>query len=252
MKRLLFIMGAVLLLTAPLPALTSLDFSTKLGSTAAWELRWTGTNWRLSFVRGATVVDSSNPADATLDDDFVMLPTMDLSNVQDFGTHLTATLTPRGSLEINSNPSNSAVMMASVGSGGMLSIGANYVAYSNVQDDLNITFHNPNYGQVIPQLVADENRGLMLDMSFSGDATGSVNLHDLILTRSGRGDRDIERPDHRYSGAHDDPASGSWDGTGLPASVQKAQIGQSECGKTGGQEGRQSRRLLPFPPSRDY
>ncbi len=186
MKRLLFIMGAVLLLTAPLPALTSLDFSTKLGSTAAWELRWTGTNWRLSFVRGATVVDSSNPADATLDDDFVTLPTMDLSNVQDFGTHLTATLTPRGSLEINSNPSNSAVMMASVGSGGMLSIGANYVAYSNVQDDLNITFHNPNYGQVIPQLVADENRGLMLDMSFSGDATGSVNLHDLILTRSGR------------------------------------------------------------------
>lgn len=77
-------------------------------------------------------------------------------------------------------------MRANVGSGGMLSIGANYVAYSQVQGDLNVTFHNPNYGQVIPQLVADEQRGLMLDLSFSGDATGSVNLHDLILTRSGK------------------------------------------------------------------
>jgi len=186
MKRLLFIMGAVLLPTTPLPALTSLDFSTKLGSDSAWELRWTGTNWRLSFTRDATVVDSSNPADAALDNDFVVLPTMDLSNIVDFGAHLTATLTPRSSLEINSNPGNSAVLRAAVGSGGMLSIGANYVAYSKVQDDLNVTFHNPNYGQVIPQLVADEQRGLNLDMSFSGDATGSVNLHDLILTKSGK------------------------------------------------------------------
>jgi len=187
MKQWLFIMGAVLALTAPLPALTSLDFSTKLGSASAWDLRWTGTNWRLSFTRGATVVDSSNPADSALDDDFVVLPTMDLSDVQDFGTFLTATLTPRGALEIASNPGTSAtVMRASVGTGGMLSIGTNYVAYSKQQDDLNITFHNPNYGTVIPQLVADEQRGLDLDMSFSGDATGSVNLHDLILTRAGK------------------------------------------------------------------
>ncbi len=186
MKQLLLIMGMVLLLTTPLPALTSLDFTTKLGSPAAWDLRWTGTNWRLSFIRNGTVVDSSNPSDSVLEDDFVVLPTMDLSNIKDFGTYLTATLTPRGSLEITSNTGSATVMRASVGTGGMLSIGTNYVAYSDVRDDLNITFSDKNHGTVISQLVADEQRGLDLDMSFSGDATGSVNLHDLILTKSGK------------------------------------------------------------------
>jgi len=186
-KRLSIIIVAVLLSATPLPALTSLDFSTKLGSESAWDLRWTGTTWRLSFTSGATVVDSSNPGDSTLDDDFVVIPVMDLGDIVDFGTYLTATLTPRGQLEINSNPgTSSAVMRANVGMGGVLSIGTNYVAFSNVQDDLNITFHDPAYGTVIPQLVEDEQRKLMLDMSFSGDATGAVNLHDLILTRSGK------------------------------------------------------------------
>jgi len=185
MKQLLLIVGAMLLLAAPLPAATSLDFSTKLGSQAAWDLRWTGTTWRLSFPTGATIVDSTNPVDSLLEDDFVQLPSMDLSGIVNKGTYLTATLTPRGPLTIQSDPGGATVMRASLESGGSLSIGTNYVAYSKVDDDLDITFFNQSYGQVIPKLAADEKRGLMLDMSFSGDATGSVNLHDLILKKSG-------------------------------------------------------------------
>jgi hypothetical protein len=185
MKQLLLIVGALLLLTAPLSAATSLDFSTKLGSPAAWDLRWTGTTWRLSFPTQATIVDSTNPNDALLKDDFVQLPSMDLSGIVDKGSYLTATLTPRGPLTIQSDPGGATVLRASLESGGTLSIGTNYVAYSNVDDDLDITFFNNSYGQVIPKLAADEKRGLMLDMSFSGDATGAVNLHDLILKRAG-------------------------------------------------------------------
>ncbi len=38
---------------------------------------------------------------------------------------------------------------------------------------------------MIPALVADENRGLMLDLSFSGDAIQGANLYNLLRGRTG-------------------------------------------------------------------
>jgi hypothetical protein len=191
MRQFCFAAAATLLLSAtPLlaadVAVASLDFTTKLGEPVAWDLRWTGTTWRLSFVDGAVVVDSSEPSDSMLQGDIVELPSMDLADIRDEGDYLTATLTPRGRLEIISESGDSTVMLADVQVGGMLSIGTNYVAYSNVADDLDITYFDEEHGQVIPSFASAEARGLMLDMSFSGDAGGSVNLHDLILCKSGK------------------------------------------------------------------
>jgi hypothetical protein len=65
-------------------------------------------------------------------------------------------------------------------SGGMLAVGTNTVAYSQIEDDLDIGSYNENYGTVVPGLVADERRGFQLDLSFSGDAIQGANLYNLL------------------------------------------------------------------------
>ncbi len=185
MKLSLFTAGAVLLLTTPLLAENSLHFSTKEGAEYAWELSWTGTEWELSFVDDAIVVDDANPNDTELAGDYVLLPTMTVSDLDDLNGMLTATLNPTEAFRIQSDRDGATVLTATMESGGMLAVGTNTVAYSQQSDDLDIGSYNETYGTVIPALVADENRGLMLDLSFSGDAIQGANLYNLLRGRTG-------------------------------------------------------------------
>ncbi len=199
MKRFFVVIGTIALLTGPLLAATgrvqvnqadgsleaqSLEFTTQVGSEIAWDLRWSGTEWVLSFASNAVVVDDTNPNDTALIGDFLRLPTMVLSGLQDQGGMVTATLHPRGPLEIESFDGDT-VFSASIATGGTLAIGTNYVAYSQPNDDLDIRSADESHGMVIGGLVAAERAGFPLDLSFSGDAMGGVNLYNLIRSNSG-------------------------------------------------------------------
>jgi hypothetical protein len=167
------------------PGPATIDFSTRPGSAYAWDLRWTGTEWVMTFVPNAVVVDSSSPTDAQLADDFVQLPTMRLTNIVDKNGYLTATLTPTDSLTIESYPGMANVLRATVGVGNSLVIGTTHVAYSQPQNDLTVISCNPDYGTVIPTLAADSAGGFNVDISFTGDVTGGVNLYELIVSNQG-------------------------------------------------------------------
>lgn len=185
MKRLFFTVGAVLLVATPMLAENSLHFSTRPGAEFAWELSWTGSEWQLSFVDDAIIVDDTNPNDAVLANDYVLLPSMNVTELDDRGGLLAATLNPREAFRIQSDTDDATVLTATMESGGMLAVGTNTVAYSQINDDLDIGSYNETYGTMIPALVADEERGLMLDLSFSGDAIQSANLYNLLRGQTG-------------------------------------------------------------------
>ncbi len=185
MKRSALVLTITLLLTSPLSALHSMHFSKATGTEYAWQLKGTGGNWLLSFEDTAIVVDGSIPGDPTLVGDFVLLPDMMLSGVTDFGTHLTAMLSPTEPLAIRSDPGGSTVMTASLKSAGVLIIGTTLMAYSQPRDDLDVTSFDDTYGTFIPAIGAMENAGLPLDISFSGDRKGGGDLRCLILSGSG-------------------------------------------------------------------
>lgn len=185
MKRYIFAAGAVLLLATPLWAENSFFFSTKPGAEYAWELAWTGSQWQLSFVDDAIIIDGTLPSDSVLDNDYVLLPTMNISSLDDRGSMLAATLNPTEAFRIQSDTDEATVLTATMESGGMLAVGTNTVAYSQISDDLDIGSYNEDYGTMIPALAADEERGLILDLSFSGDAIQSTNLYNLLRGRTG-------------------------------------------------------------------
>ncbi len=193
MKRFLSI-GTVLLLTAPLSAATtpnvtttgdSLHFSTKPGASYAWELTHSDNRWTLSFAPDAIVVDNSSPADAKLQGDFVRLPTMTITGITDRGGFLMATLNPKQPLTINSRTGSAAVLTADMKSGGMLAVGTNTVAYSQQDNDLSVKSFDKSYGTVVPGLGNVQAKGLLLDLSFSGDAIQGGNLFNVLRSNSG-------------------------------------------------------------------
>jgi len=161
------------------------DFSTRLGADFAWDLRWTGTEWVLSFPDDAVVVDHSDPGDTDLESDFVMLPNLRLTNIQQQGDLLTATLTPTQSFKIEAVPGGETVLEGLLKTGAMLAIGTTHVAYSEPADDIDVTSASKSYGTVIPALAAADAAGFRVDLSFTGDTIGGVNLHDLILSERG-------------------------------------------------------------------
>ncbi|MCX5638015.1 MAG: hypothetical protein NTX52_10050, partial [Planctomycetota bacterium] len=91
-----------------------------------------------------------------------------------------ATLTPiENKLYIVDDMTNNTVMQANLGSGGMLSISVIYLAYTNPNKDLtNLSTPVPGYSVVIDELIAAEDMGLAIDLSFSGDST--KELYDLL------------------------------------------------------------------------
>ncbi len=193
MKR-FWSIGMVLLLTSPLPAATtanvttggdSLHFSTKPGASYAWELTRSDHQWTLSFAPDAVVVDNSSPTDAKLQGDFVRLPTMNITGITDRGGFLMATLNPTQPLTINSRLDTATVLTAEMKSGGLLAVGTNTVAYSQQDNDLSVKSFDQSYGAIVPALGADQSQGLLLDLSFSGDAIQGGNLFNVLRSDSG-------------------------------------------------------------------
>jgi hypothetical protein len=193
MKRFL-LMGLTVLLTTPLPAATttaatdtsnSLHFSTKAGADYAWELTRSGDQWTLSFAPNAIVVDNSKPADAKLQGDYVQLPTMTITGLTDRGGFLTGTLGASQSMQITSHTDSTAVLTASMTSGSMMAVGTNTVAFSQQANDLQVKSFDKSYGLVIPALAGDQGKGLILDLSFSGDAIHGGNLYNVLKSNSG-------------------------------------------------------------------
>ena len=166
-------------------ATDSLHFSTKPGADFAWELTRSGSQWTLSFVPDAIVVDNTNPTDTTLQGDFVRLPTMTITGLTDRGNFLVATLNPGQSLTINSDTDKTAVLTAAMKSGGMLAVGTNTVAYSQQESDLDIKSFDKSYGVLVPALGSAQTGGLLLDLSFSGDAIRGGNLFEVLRSDSG-------------------------------------------------------------------
>ncbi len=185
MKRLLFAMGVAFALATPCLASNSLAFTTRLGASHAWSLQKTGGNWTLSFASEATVVDTSTPADPILIGDFIQLPTMTLDNITDFGTFLTATLTPQEPLTIIANPAGATELIALMKPSSVLITGTTFAAYSQLRDDLDVTNFDGGYSVVIPGIGALENAGLPLDISFTGDRGGDGDLRTFILSEVG-------------------------------------------------------------------
>ena len=207
MKRFLWF-GMLLLWAAPLWAATttnvtnatdSLHFSTKPGTDFAWELTRSGSQWTLSFAPEAIVVDNTSPTDAKLQGDFVQLPTMTITGLTDRGSFLIATLNPGQSLTINSDTDKTAVFTASMKSGGMLAVGTNMVAYSQQDGDLDVKSFDKSYGVLVPTLGSAQAGGLLLDLSFSGDAIRGGNLFEVLQSDSGDHPRHTQRPDQRES-----------------------------------------------------
>jgi hypothetical protein len=185
MKRLLFMIGVAFVLAAPSSASNSLAFSTALGANYAWSLQKTGGNWTLSFPDRTTVVDTSIPLDPILIGDFVQLPRMTLTDITDGGTFLIATLTPQEPLIIRANPAQATELIALMKPGSVLITGTTFAAYSQPRDDLDVTNFDGGYSVVIPGLGAQENAGLPLDISFTGDRKGDSDLRTFILSGTG-------------------------------------------------------------------
>jgi hypothetical protein len=186
MKLFVFISVAALALTAPAGAASSSHFSTVPGTQFAWQLNRTDGNWLLSFATNTSQIDFSNPSDAVLFADYVNLPTMALADLQDHGAYFTATLTPTGSLAIVSDTGGQTVLTASMMPRSSLFIGTNYVAFSNIADDLDIVDYAPGYSSVIDDIIAAEAGGLPIDISFSGNASGGVDLVAALRTTDGQ------------------------------------------------------------------
>jgi hypothetical protein len=176
MKQLTFISLALFVGALPLDAAPSSHFSTVPGTAFAWQLNRTDGNWLLSFPINSSQIDNSSPADTSLLGDYVNLPAMAVTDLQDHGMYLTATLTPIGPLTIVSDVGGVPVLTASMAPGNSLFIGTNYLAYSNIRDDLDIINYVPAYSLVIDEMVAGEAGGLPLDISFSGDVAGGLDL----------------------------------------------------------------------------
>ena len=185
MKRLLFALGVALSLTAPLAASPSLTFSTDVGAELSWQITRTGDQWTLSFVDTATVVDGSDPADPVLDNDFVDLPDMVISDITAVDSDLlTATLSPTGPLTIRANPGGATVLTASLQPGSLFVTGSTFSAYPAFADDLDVTSFDNTYGVVIPAIAALDDAGLPVDLSFTGDFECG-NLRTFLLGNAG-------------------------------------------------------------------
>ncbi len=184
MKRISMVFCVTLLATVPALAVDSADFSTRQGAAFSWQLQNIGGTWQMSFANDATVVDSSNPDDATLLADSVNLPTMTLTDLSIIAPGvLMATLTPLGDLTIQADATSDTVLTATMTPSTFFTAGANFMAYSPIVDDLDILNSAAGYGTVIPALAADDAAGGILDINFTGNST--TDLFALLTSDTG-------------------------------------------------------------------
>ena len=174
----------------------SVGFSTGVGHSSSWTIEALGGSATLSFANNE--IDTSEPTPDSVLDDVIELPPMSLTNVQSVTLPgpievITAILVPDGSpltiaADVASGPAvaDEIVMSAAVGEGGLLTVGTNFIAYSNPQDDLNIINHVGTYSAVIDGFVAMENLGFDIDLSFGGNVSASLyNLLENMAVEDG-------------------------------------------------------------------
>ena len=184
MKKLILIGIMAGLLCTPALALPFLDFSTETNSTTSWTLSSPdGINWTLSF--GAGTIEADSPLGDPVLNDLVDLPSMTLGAITNIGGGIvTAPLNTTGSLTITPDGGGASVMTATIGTGGSLYIGATYVAYSLVQDDLTVTGHTPLYSTTIDDFATYDALGYDFDLSFTGQASTAIDLYVLLTAGS--------------------------------------------------------------------
>jgi hypothetical protein len=163
----------------------SIAFSTGETNRYSWILNIAGGIATMSFTNND--VDISNPNPDSVLNDHINIPDMTLTNITSVhvapGIDLvTAVLTPNSpalltiTADTASGPATPGdiVMSAATKMGGMLTVGTNFVAYSDQTDDLDVLQYVKGYSTVIDQFAALDNQGLNMDLSFSGDTSGSL------------------------------------------------------------------------------
>lgn len=167
-------------------AAPTVNFSTIEGYTA-WTITKSAGTITIDFDN--VQVDSSVPGSAVLDADYVVIPSMQMTNVN-FGyigglKSLTANLTPLGDakLQIVDDVSGKVAMDSTLGSGGLITIAANMVAYSGQDNDLtNVTTGQlPGYSPVIDDIIAASTGGSKIDFSFTGE--NALQLYNLLANQ---------------------------------------------------------------------
>ncbi len=179
MKKIIFTTLAVcVLMGVPALAGSSLYFSTGSASDFSWTVTESGGSYTMSFAN--IEVDTANPAGDVVLGDLISLPTMTLTNIhKNVLGMIEATLAPVTDSELaivadSGALAGSTVMRASLGSGGMLTFGKNWMAYSQEQNDLDIISYEAGYSEVIDGFFAAQTEGMSLDLSFSGDSASSL------------------------------------------------------------------------------
>ena len=193
-KSLLILSTLVLCACLSLPAFGSYSVAFSTGGTNVF-------SWTVTVSQGTAVmtfenneINASSPLlDAVLAD-AIDLPDMTFAAIRPVNIApgidvVVATLIPDGSnLTITADVASPTaevgdiVMSCSVAEGGILTVGTNFVAYSNEWDDLNIISHVAGYSAVIDGFFSAETQGFDIDLSFSGDA--STSLFNLLNTLS--------------------------------------------------------------------
>ena len=188
--------GVCALMVAPAWA-GMLNFSTGGINNTSWTITVSSGSASLSFENNE--VDDCVPSPDAVLNDYVGLPTMALSGITPGSFDpdgagpmpsinvITALLTPNNDpLTITANAASggvsadTVVMRASVEPGGSLTVGTNFIAYSDPSDDLDIINYVNGYSAVIDSFDDGDAQGYDLDLSFSGDAASSV--FDLLDT----------------------------------------------------------------------
>ncbi len=183
-KIILIIVSVIFACTGILQATPSLHFSTEKDDTS-WTVSYNNVESRYEMSFDHIIVDQSNPIDATLIGDTLSLPTMALTGLS-YGEYMgikfvTAMLEPidGGMLYIYDDTTAVEEMQAELGNGGTLIIAQSYLAYSNPQSDLTNLSGLGGYSVVIDGLIAVEDQGMSIDLSFSGESA-QENLYDLL------------------------------------------------------------------------
>ena len=169
MKKIIVMTILVGLMASPLMAGESLTFSTGPGNGDSWTVTKTGSIYTMSFIN--MEVDTASVGDAILND-FIALPDMTFSSIVNNGTTITATLNPVSGQTLTIKDDTSAspyttVFGATLGAGGFLTVGTNWIAYSAPASDLGSVTGITGYSAVVDDFLATP---YAIDLSFGGDS----------------------------------------------------------------------------------
>ena len=174
MKKIILML--VVLMAIPAMAGESLYFTTGPANTTSWTVVGLNGNYTMSFTN--LMVDTASVSGDAVLDDVLSLPDMTFSSVTStttfLGPAMVATLTPVSGQTLTIN--GSTTFDATLGAGGFLTVGANWLAYTSVSSDLSGVTGTTGYSVVIDDFLANPDN---LDFSMDGSSIGG-ELYDLL------------------------------------------------------------------------